>query len=305
MSEVGPTDQRHSGLIGRREYVPIELRREIFRGSDVVRRGLLTPQQLRAPQWRRIFRDVYVHAELPDNYRLRCEAAALVLPAGAVLTSWSAACLGGVTVSDADQPVYVLAPLGCRFTRDGFSVRHARLPDGHVIPGEPPSTVPPRTAWEIAGGADLVEAVVGLDILLGQAYVRPELLARWAASRPRSRPTRAIRLADGRSESPQESRARVRLLLAGLPRPVPQYEVYTSDALFVARLDLAWPEHKVACEYDGGYHAEINRFRADRARLNKLVDEGWVILHMTADDLSNPILFDRFIRQLRAALERG
>ena len=47
-------------------------------------------------------------------------------------------------------------------------------------------------------------------------------------------------LADGRAESPPESRLRVRLVLAGLPPPVSQHPVRLPNGA-VAHPDLAWP----------------------------------------------------------------
>lgn len=73
--------------------------------------------------------------------------------------------------------------------------------------------------------ADLIEAVVAVDRMLASGAVRPAQLARAAdglgAGRGTRQTRRAAELADGRSESPQESRLRVRLVLAGLPAPVP------------------------------------------------------------------------------------
>jgi very-short-patch-repair endonuclease len=101
-----------------------------------------------------------------------------------------------------------------------------------------------------------------------------------------------------------ESRTRVRLVLAGFPRPVPQYDVWLGGT-FAGRVDLAWPDAKVALEYDGVHHAEYGQFTRDRARLNRLVEAGWTVLHMTAPDLREPLLWDAVLAHLRAALAGG
>jgi very-short-patch-repair endonuclease len=41
------------------------------------------------------------------------------------------------------------------------------------------------------------------------------------------------------------------------------------------RLDLAWPESRVAAEYDGAVHDGRAATRADRARHNALRAAGW------------------------------
>jgi very-short-patch-repair endonuclease len=140
-----------------------------------------------------------------------------------------------------------------------------------------------------------------LDVMLGHGYVEKDTLLSWASAYPRSQAARAIALADGRAESPQETRARVKLVLAGFPPPVPQFEVRV-DGQFVARLDLAWPEARVAVEYDGVWHAGPRQLTLDRLRTNRLLDAGWRVYSLTAGDLKDPVRFARFSAQLQKAL---
>jgi hypothetical protein len=242
--------------MGRQPHYPEALRDRIFRGSHAVRRGLLTPAQLRTSRWKRVYRDVYADAAIPDSHLFRCEAVGLILPPTAVLTGRSAACVRGLPLGELSDPVHVLIPAGTDLRLRGIRAQRGRIPPGHVLVGRPPITVPTRTAWEIAREPNLVDAVAALDVLLGHGYVTTEALAAWVAASPRSRATLAINLADGRAESPPESKLRVRLTLVGLPLPIPQFRVH-SCGRFVARLDLAWPEKRVGCEYDGEWHAEL------------------------------------------------
>ena len=92
--------------------VPDELRLRVFRGSAVVRQGLLTPDELRGPAWRALFRDVYVAADRPVTHALRARAAAGVLRPGAVVTGRSAAVLWGVDLATADDDVELVLPRG-------------------------------------------------------------------------------------------------------------------------------------------------------------------------------------------------
>ena len=41
----------------------------------------------------------------------------------------------------------------------------------------------------------------------------------------------------------------------------------------------------MAIEYDGAWHAEAGQFRGDRRRLDRLVEAGWTVAHVTAADL--------------------
>ena len=71
-----------------------------------VRAGLLSRRQLDGPTWRSLFRDVYVHRDVPVDHELRARAACVLLPA-AVVTGRSAAVLWGVDLCGPEDPVEV------------------------------------------------------------------------------------------------------------------------------------------------------------------------------------------------------
>lgn len=80
-----------------------------------------------------------------------------------------------------------------------------------------------------------------------------------------------------------------------LPAPVPQYEV-RRDGHFVARVDFAWPERRVAVEVDGyEHHGGRDAFERDRARLSELAALGWMVIPGTWRQLdeSPQTLMDR------------
>jgi very-short-patch-repair endonuclease len=106
-------------------------------------------------------------------------------------------------------------------------------------------------------------------------------------------------LADPGAQSPTESHLRVRLVLAGLPRPVAQHPVRGPSGL-VLHPDLAWPQFRVAVEYDGQWHADPDQLTRDRYRLNQLVAAGWLVLHVTGRRLHRE--FPALVREIRAAL---
>ncbi|MFG1925578.1 endonuclease domain-containing protein [Cryptosporangium sp. NPDC048952] len=285
-------------------YRPPRLRRAFFRGSDALQTGLLTPDQLRTNAWRKVFRDVYVDSSVPESYELRCRAVRLLLPEGAAVTGRSAACLDGVPIGEPNDLVQVIAPSGTRWARRGCTLtRTSWLPAEHVVPGVVPRTIPLRTAWEIASGPNLVEAVVDLDVVFRSGRPSREALDAWVGANPESQAALAIGLADPLAESPQESRTRVRLVLAGFPPPTSQHELWF-EGRFVARFDLSWLAAKVAVEYDGMWHGEGGQISKDRARLNRINEAGWEVLFVTRDQLREPELFALFCDQLRRALAR-
>jgi very-short-patch-repair endonuclease len=85
---------------------------------------------------------------------------------------------------------------------------------------------------------------------------------------------------------------------SSLPPPVAQYRVIHRGSE-VARVDFAWPDKKIAVEYDGLWHAEEGQFAKDRRRLNRLREAGWTVVFVTAADLYSPRML---IARIAAAL---
>jgi very-short-patch-repair endonuclease len=286
-------------------HKPPALRGRVFRKRDVVASGLLTTDALRSTAWRRLYRGIYADADLPDSFGVRLTGAALLVPSSAVFSGRTAAYLhGATTLVDSGTPVEVSVPAGVRFGPvTGLRVRSVTLLPADIgVVQRRRCTTGVRSALDIARWEPLIEAVVALDVLLARVVVGRSELREAAGAlgsrRGARRAQRAIALADHRAESPPESRLRVLLALAGLSA-VPQFTVRNADGDFVARVDLALPEHRVAIEYDGAWHAEPGQFAKDRRRLNALVAAGWTVVHVTAADLREA---DALIARIRALI---
>jgi hypothetical protein len=94
---------------------------------------------------------------------------------------------------------------------------------------------------------------------------------------------RALELVDGGSESPYETRTRLVLMAAELPRPHTQISVFNGPFL-VARLDLGWEEWLVAVEFDGAQHwTDPDQRTRDIDRLAELEALGLRIVRVSAD----------------------
>jgi hypothetical protein len=288
-----------------RAAVPPALRHQVFRGSAAVRDGLLTPAQLRSRAWRRLFPGVYAHRDLDVTHAVLARAAAAIVVPGAVVTGASAAVLWGVPLAGPTDDVELTVPPGRHAVRvPGTRVRRARLPVGHVRRvGGLPVLAPEACAVELAGRAPLEDAVIAVDrMTVGGTAALPQVRALAdRATGPGSRRARsACALADGRAESPQETRLRLLVGRSGLPEPIAQFRVLDRGR-FVARVDFAWPERRVALEYDGLWHGDPRQFAADRARLNRLTAAGWTVVFVTAADLHRPA---ELTARIAAALAR-
>lgn len=70
------------------------------------------------------------------------------------------------------------------------------------------------------------------------------------------------------------------IVRAGLPMPVREYK-FAEDIGRKWRLDLAWPNAKLAIEVDGMVHRIGDRFFSDMEKMNELVAfRGWRVLRV-------------------------
>lgn len=171
-----------------------------------------------------------------------------------------------------------------------------------------------RTVLDLARTLPFEQAVVAADAALHRALVTPESLAaqlllgrRLPGARAASR---AIKFADGRAESVGESRSRVMIHRAGLPRPELQVEVRTDDGLLIARGDFGYRRQRVLGEFDGRvkYTGELEPghdpaevlFR-EKLREDAVRDLGWSVVRWVWADLDEPAAV---VARLQKALRR-
>lgn len=112
-----------------------------------------------------------------------------------------------------------------------------------------------------------------------------------------------LELASPLAESPMESETRLVMLDGGLPPPVLQYEIVDAQGC-LRRLDFAWPELRVAAEYDGvDWHSGPDAFLRDRRRGAALQDLGWVVVPIVAEDVrSRPV---ELVARIKHRLQRA
>jgi hypothetical protein len=228
----------------------------------------------------------------------------MVVP-GSVVSGRSAAVLWGVDLAGAEDDVELtVPPTGHPRRVPGLRVRRASLPGEHVLERRGVLvTSAAATAVRLAAMLPLDDAVVAVDQVIATGAVALEpvrALAAVARGRGCARARAACALADGRAGSPRETRLRLMIGRSGLPQPVAQFTV-RHEGRFVARVDFAWPEHRLALEYDGLWHAESGQFAKDRQRLNELRAADWDVLFVTSGHLRRPDgLFAQLARILLA-----
>jgi hypothetical protein len=125
-----------------------------------------------------------------------------------------------------------------------------------------PVTSVARTVVDLARSLPFEPAVAVADAALHTLINEPEhlaaLQAALTAAIARSRgwrgspdARRVLAFADARSGSVGESRSRVVILRAGLPRPVLQWEVVGGMGHWIGVVDFGWPKQRTVGEFDG------------------------------------------------------
>jgi hypothetical protein len=234
----------------------------------------------------RIWQGIYCLGEPDDVLRLR----GLDLACGSKV----AACLGTAAAMyrfDTEQPedLHVLSPPGSRLrSADGLVVHRRDGAPLTVVDGRP-ATAAAWTAVEVARSLTRPRALATFDAALRSGACQRVDLWRTAVAQAGRRGIVAARdlipMADSRSESPMESEARLAMIDGGLPTPELQFEIIDGNG-DLRRLDFAWPEERVAVEYDGlDWHSGPEAMRRDRRRAAALLDVGWMVIAIVFEDV--------------------
>ena len=276
-----------------------------FLGRQAVRGGRLTTYQLRT-RYRAVYRNVYVPNDATLTAASRARAAWLWAGGDAVLAGISAAAVLGTKWLDGGEPAELIR--SDRHCPAGVVVRSWHLsPDELCFIGGMRATTPARTAFDVGRMLPQNRAVPIMDALMKATNVKPADVLMVADARPGCRGVQrlraAVELADQGAESPQESRVRLLLVKAGLPKPETQIEFRDRYGAVYIRVDMGWRQWKVAVEYDGVQHWTDRRQRSwDIDRIAMLEAMGWVVVRVSAEMLSRPhVIVERVKARLRAA----
>ena len=272
-----------------------------------IRYGAYVPQQ----EW--------IDSSPEQRHRLLCRAVLRGADDATALTHVSSVVERGVPTwglpLDVVHTTRTDAQRGARRARDWVQHRgswgEAEVERLNGVPVSPPA----RSAMEVSTIAG-VEA--SLIVVNGLLRARAMTLADFAAEVERCRywpgsltADLVLRLADPRPESVAEDRFSYLVFRQGLPKPVPQLEVYDEHGLLLARVDFAWPAYGVFVEIDG--KVKYERFRRKGETLEEFLlrekrrEEaicqvtGWTCLRVTWADLERPERTAARIRRVLAA----
>ena len=268
--------------------------------------------QLRGSDVTPVFRGVFTLGDA-DDLIVRARGAVKLAGSTAVVCETTGLALVGVDLPDSAlaKTVHVWVPSNVMGPRmNGIRVHHGvlRLTVKRVstalIAANPAecwlqaaATLPTRDLVVLADGLMRRQApILFVEDLL-------EFVADSPGHRGVGRARRALDLARAGTDSPAETWTRLALIDAGLPCPQVNHPLVRPGDSVKFYLDMAYPEAKVAVEYDGAYHVgKVTQMRRDQARRRWIEDCGWRVITVTSDDLANP---SSFVDSVRRALAMG
>ncbi|MFC4016716.1 hypothetical protein ACFOW4_01990 [Micromonospora sp. GCM10011542] len=259
-------------------------------------------------RWRPLARAVYlIDPQAPVTRRSRIRAAALSLGPSARAVLGTAAELHGIAGLPRTEEIHLALPgRAARATRvrDQAIVLHQLDgPSGSVVPVRGIATTSPlRTVVDIILRTPRYPAVSVLDSALNRRLITEADLSLVPALVRRRRGAVAARgyliEADGRAQSPLETRTRLRCVDGRVPPDALQLEVRDADGYLLGIGDLGWRGPRIVAEADGrSAHDTPDAVFIDRRRQNRLTNAGWNILRFTWQDTLDPDYIPWTVRQ--------
>ncbi|QKE84107.1 hypothetical protein [Arthrobacter sp. NEB 688] len=263
---------------------------------------------------------------VPEDLRARARAFALALPTDSAFSHVTAARLHGLPlppVPERDPLLDVMRPTGrgrveragCRPHR-GLERREVVVLDGVRVTGLADTWVDLASVGR--PGLDLDDLVVVGDAVASRwagpgvlrsptevgSAVAPLRGALDARDAPRGRRLLAAALPLVRPgvRSPMETRSRLMFVRAGFPEPAMCAPVHAVGGGWLAEGDLVWTPQRVVGEYQGEVHGGIAARSADARRTGLLLDEGWTVLEIYAQDHRDPARRRDLLRRFARAL---
>ena len=236
----------------------------VFTSQEALRVGYRVEDiraELRTRRWSRLRKGIYIGAsdlaaaDDRERHLIDCVAVLLSLGPGPVLSHGSAARLHGL-ILPWRLPAEVRVTADDQWRRGrGYRVAQARMSADEVEPWlQFSATSVPRTVVDCAREWSLTDGVIAIDAALQKRKTTRSALVRAVLGGTHrngiAQAARALGLADGRAESPLETRGRLAMLASGLPRPQLQVEIH-GPAGFIGRVDGWYEEAAVAVEFDG------------------------------------------------------
>ncbi len=271
-----------------------------------------SPQEIRhqvgVGAWQRAHEGVYIIAGTRETYEQRLVAGCLAVGLEAAGSHRSAATIHGL-LTYKDPPIEITTNRHRSPERDGVVVH--RLADLHGrwiddVEGVRVTTVA-RTLVDLGAVASPRTVEAALDRAAGRRLVtyrevRDAMVAVARKGRIGVGTIRQLletRVGQAHPPGVLEARMTSLLLNAGLPAAEPEFIVRDRNGGFMAVVDFAYPDRRLAIEVDGyEFHSSPVAFDDGHARDRLLVAEEWAVLHFGWTDVERRA--DRVAREIRS-----
>ncbi|HEX6310254.1 MAG TPA: hypothetical protein VF152_01350 [Acidimicrobiia bacterium] len=268
--------------------------------------------RLATGEWEIAHLNAYRVAGAADTWKGRLLSACWAGGFRAVASHRSAAALYGLAGGREDL-AEITCPRWRRARHPGVEVHETKVLDPidiGMVDGIP-VTGPERTLFELGAVCGPRVVLMAFDKARKHAlvtYDSTQLALRRLArrGRPGSRILRFVLASRDPEQAPPESEMETLMLDVimrhGLPAPVPQFEIVDPAGNFVARADAAYPERRIAIEYQSYQeHADPEAVVRDSRRRKALQAIHWDVVEATAPELHDG--GGQFCAALRAMLE--
>jgi hypothetical protein len=257
-----------------------------FIGTEALANGLATKRTLHS-RYNMVHRNVYVRKGQALDAAARARAAWLWSGRNATVAGLSAAALHGSKWIPAELPAELIRTEASDDERIVVHRTRLRADEACVLEGVEVTT-PARTAFGLGRRKGLTTALIRVDALANATRLMPaevdELAIRHRGTRGVVQLREVVSLMDGGAESPQETRTRLLLVRAGLPKPTTQIVVLDDFGIQFARIDMGFEDCLVGVEYDGPQHwTDPARRTADIDRYAELTAKGWRIVRVSSE----------------------
>jgi hypothetical protein len=266
--------------------------------------------RVQAGRWETVDDGVYRIAGAPMDWETRLLAGVLAARPGAAASHLAAARLWGIAGYSRAMPELSI-PRGRRYRRpdvrshESTDLDRCRIVERNGVP----VTDADRTVLDLGRYVGVSRLTRSVEDARRRGLVTwsslISVLARHARKgRHGTRRLRAVILQNAHREEITDADMELLVLgllvEAGLPEPELHHRVHDGTR-FVAEVDLAYPQWKVAIECDGGVHLQEQVRDADLEKQNDLILLGWTVLRFGFNRTrARP---EQVVREVRAAIE--
>jgi very-short-patch-repair endonuclease len=234
---------------------------------------------------RRLHRGVYLVGPLEAEYS-RAMAAVLAVGPGAVLSHYPAAVLWALRPTR-EGAMHVTTGQRDRRGRPGITIHRAMLHPKDLTRRQGiPTTSAARTILDIAATEPTTELERAFNEAGLQRRISPRSLNEQFSRYPHHKGTAALRQL--LASEPRLTRSDAEILVLDLIRRAQLPRPETNTRIEGYEVDLVWRERKLIVEIDSwAFHSTRRSFEEDRRRDQRLLNNGWRVIRVTARQLTH------------------